>query len=118
MKKTILCFLLAFAGLSLNAQIFVDGKDISSVGNSNYILIYTEIKVKEMADAIIVDYGSEDYKSRDNNYLTDSKGKMLTFKTVVGALNYFDEHGWVFVDFMSDKGFTEIGGRILLKRKE
>lgn len=118
MEKTILCFMLAFVGLSLNAQIYVDGNDIATVANAKYIQFYTEIKVREKADAIIVDYGSENFNTRDKNYLTDSKGMMLIFKTVVGALNYFEEHGWEYKDFLPEKGFTESGGRYLIKRKE
>ncbi|MBI1227312.1 MAG: hypothetical protein GC192_18920 [Bacteroidetes bacterium] len=118
MIKSILCFLLLFVGFSLCAQIYVDGKDIKSVSNSHYIIIHTVIIPRELADAIVVDYGSEDYKSRDDNYLTDSKGKMMTFKTIVGALNYFEDFGWIYEDFMPDKGFSEMGGRFLLKRKE
>ncbi len=116
MKKTFLCFAMLVAAVSLKAQIYVDGKDISTEFTGNYLVINDRGAFGQKGYSIEVDYGKPDFRSREENYLTDSEGQVLNFRTIVGALNYFYENGWEYEDFLPFGGDTR-GGEYLLRRK-
>jgi hypothetical protein len=110
MKKTILCFALALAAISLHGQIYVEGKELSIEFNGKYIEIraINEFGYKDFT--IAVDYGQQKWGTLKFEQLTDAEGRVLRFKNKIAALNYFEQNGWEYLDLNNEVFY-------LLKRK-
>ena len=117
MKKIIITLLFALVGITLNAQIFINGKPLDELFAGKFLEIDSRKVIGEREFNILVNYGQEVWGKRNMDMLTDEKGIALTFNNIVGALNYLDEKGWAYEDFIPWGGDT-MGGVYLVERKE
>ncbi len=117
MKKTIIALLFTFIGISSNAQLFINGKPLDELFSGKYLEINSKKVIGEREYNILVNYGQDEFGKRNLDMLTDENGIALTFKNIIGALNFLDEKGWSYEDFIHFGGEMS-GGVYLLKKKE
>ncbi len=93
MKKILLLFLLASPFLS-KAQ-----TDTTAKPHEQYCMIIATAKLLSTKVTITVDFGQETklFAFKDQR-LKDAEGKVLSFNSVIDALNYMSGQGWIFVN--------------------
>ncbi|MDX2135647.1 MAG: hypothetical protein SFV52_12705 [Saprospiraceae bacterium] len=106
------CILLCSAPAAW-AQLFVEGIRLTENNTSQYIEV-VPLRTQESRFHVVVDYG-QNHRARlsENDFLTDTEGRRLDFRSTTDALNYCYENGWELFEVYV---FDDIR-RFLLKRR-
>lgn len=116
MKKCFVLILTVFIANNMQAQT-VDGKKIEDL-DAAYLQIEPISKgLGGRKISIMVDYGQPNGKLNDRRVL-DEDGDPVIFNSMTDALNFFDKHGYEYIDAVSVPGQ---GGLVLaynLKKKK
>jgi hypothetical protein len=116
MKKLIFTIALAIAGIALHAQVYVNGKDLNELTKGRYLEFETR-RIQGTYDFnLAVNYGQTLRNAKNTDFFTDKEGNNLKFNNIIAALNYLEEQGWVYEDFIS-QSTDFFSGRYLLRRK-
>ncbi len=120
MKKLSILAIVLFSLVSSRAQT-INGVKISEL-KSEYIEIIAQSKMMSKKVSIKVDFGQEIdiWKENKTMQLRDKNGQAIVFNSIVGALNFFAQYNYEFIDAytQTDKN-TEITKRhYLLRRKK
>lgn len=110
MKKAILLFALCAQALLVQAQIFVEGVQLTPENTGQYIELDPIFKANGEC-ALAVDYGQANPRQ---DYVTDANKKRFDFRSLVDGLNYFFANGWELA-IVSTQEST--GRRFFLKRR-
>lgn len=73
------------------------GFDAYSQNKEAYAMIIAKSRPLSHKVAISVDFG-EEKKYFSDARLKDEEGKVIRFNSIVDALNFMNEQGWIFVD--------------------
>ena len=96
MKALLLIFGFVFP-LALNAQIYVNGKNIDGADTDYITLILKDVGFGNNIE-VWVDYGQEEKFSKLRKYeLTDRKGEEVS-SNVSFLLTHFNRNGWEYMD--------------------
>lgn len=82
--------------LSSNPAVAQD--DTKPVRTEEYCMVLATTNMLGTKVTITVDKGQEVKFFRNTGAVKDDEGRLKKFNTVVDALNYMNEDGWVFVD--------------------
>ena len=118
MKKSILTVAMVIAGLAAQAQVVVDGVDITT-SDAKYVELLGVTKLLNPQEvSVIVDYGQDVKWNSRAQTIKGADGKNMSFESMVDALNFFDANGY---DYVSRETIT-IGQQnvyhFLLKRRD
>ncbi|HMX38736.1 MAG TPA: hypothetical protein PK971_06505 [Saprospiraceae bacterium] len=109
MKKTlILCFCLTISVLA-SAQVYVDGVRLEPDNTGNYMEVDPMFRTDGTC-AFRVDYGQAEPRE---DFLSDSFGKTLDFRSLVHGLNFLYSNGWE----LAEATVVGTNRRYLLKRR-
>jgi hypothetical protein len=110
MKKVFILSLLLANGLFAFAQVYVKGIQLTAANTGNYF----EVDPSFLTNGRCIfqaDYGQSEPKE---DYLTDSNGKRVDFRSLVDGLNFLYDNGWEVAQITVQQ---ERGRRFLLKRR-
>ncbi len=110
MKKTILLFVLSAHALLAQAQIFVEGVQLTPDNTGQYIELDPIFKGNGEC-ALVVDYGQANPRQ---DFVTDANKKRFDFRSLVDGLNYFYANGWELAIATTQES---TGRRFFLKRR-
>ena len=114
MKSLFTFILLAFASIKPQAQIYVEGILLDSTNSGMYLEIGTGgVSSPYIID---VDYGQSARPRIGYLRLTNEKREAIKFKSMVGALNFFDKNDWEVVDTITEVTTNSI--KYLLRKKQ
>jgi len=113
MKNLSICILIVFACTTLKAQIYVEGVQLDNTNTGSYIIM----KRGGLGTPFIidVDYGQPQKPVMGYTRLTDENAEAIKFRTIVGALNFFDKNGWEVIDIGIDSDVND--SNYLLRKK-
>ena len=117
MKKYMIATILSLAFLSMHAQLFVEGVELTPENAGKYMVLQVGRGVGSSQIRVIVDYGQAK-RLNERQVLTDSKGETSYFNNMVNALNFFDENGWEVAQVYVVGDPLAQTTNYLLKRKE
>lgn len=92
----ILIFLVSFCQYAKSQQIFVNGQNLSTLKNVNYVTIKAQKTWMATRLSAFLDYGQG--TSEREQEITDANKKSLFFKSKVEIFNLLDKNGWELVD--------------------
>ena len=106
--------------LTLNAQVYVDDVDINASQEIQFIKIKVIDKGAGNVLDVSVDYGQpSSQKGMGKAKLRDSKGGAeMKLNSDIHVLNYFDAHGWKFIDDLDVDSGEGRASAYLMKRKK
>ncbi len=110
MKKTLLLFVLSAHALLAQAQIFIEGVQLTPDNTGQYIELDPIFKSNGEC-AFTVDYGQANPRQ---DYVTDANKKRFDFRSLVDGLNYFYANGWELAIATTQES---TGRRFFLKRR-
>ena len=116
MKKVTLFIAMAFFCLHVSAQVNVDGIDINTKENLEYVEILGVGKLNGQV-VISIDYGQK-RKLFKPSVIKGPDGKNRAFNSMVDALNFFNSNGWEYVNSYAVTIGNSNVYHYLLKRKE
>jgi hypothetical protein len=116
MKRTILFFILLLPFFYANAQINVDGLDVNSEEDLEYIQIVGASRLNGQV-VITIDYGQKS-KLFKPSVIKGPNGKSKVFNSMMGALNFFNSNGWEYINSYAITVGSSNVYHYLLKRKE
>jgi hypothetical protein len=114
MKKSILLFGFLVFALNLKAQIYVEGKLLDEIYQGKYLAIEERGMFGSNGITVVVDFGQRQVPLEWDE-VTDEKGKLLRFNSIVDVLNFFEENGWTYLNFHPLNAENE--AYLMLKRK-
>lgn len=98
MKKSIIMFCMIVLSLTANAQGLSDSTQVN-IGQPTTVKYYAEIVYTDISapvkKTIKVDFGEDSILGVRYPTFKDKNGKAKQFKTVVDALNFMSQRGWV-----------------------
>lgn len=113
---TVVLILITWGSFSLNAQT-VDGVSLSDT-NAAYLQILIQSKVFSKKVTVEVDFGQDTSNARVNgSQVSDLRGKVIEFNSVVDALNFFDQLGYEFIESNRSHSERIEVNQYLLRRK-
>jgi hypothetical protein len=92
----ILIVLVSFCPYAKSQQIFVNGQNLSTLKNVNYVTIKAQKTWMATRLSAFLDYGQG--TSEREQEITDASKKSLFFKSKVEIFNLLDKNGWELVD--------------------
>ncbi|PKR80451.1 hypothetical protein CW751_09875 [Brumimicrobium salinarum] len=95
MKKLITICILAFAITTAQSQT-VNDVPLNEI-DVEYIQIVGTSKLFKNEVTIQIDFGQENKFFRDNTRVKDENGKLLSFNSMIDALNFMSHNGYEFV---------------------
>lgn len=113
---TVVLILITWGSFSLNAQT-VDGVSLSET-HAAYLQILIQSKVFSKKVTVEVDFGQDTSNARVNgSQVSDLRGKVIEFNSVVDALNFFDQLGYEFIESNRSHSERIEVNQYLLRRK-
>ena len=98
-------YIYAQEGVEQEYSIMVADVDIMQLEGLEYIEIVGQQKVLSLKYNIVVEYGqknftfkSQDIRDMSKGSFNNGTGRRLAFNGMIDALNYFDSHGWEYVN--------------------
>tara|TARA_R110000803_G_C11733625_1_gene290000 strand:- start:116 stop:472 length:357 start_codon:yes stop_codon:yes gene_type:complete len=118
MKKVFLTVAMMVAGLVTQAQVMVDGVDITTT-DAKYVELLGVAKLLNPQEVkVIVDYGQDVKWNSKMQIIKGSDGKVRSFESMVDALNYFDRNGFEYVSRETIAIGNQNVYHFLLKRRD
>jgi hypothetical protein len=96
MKKLLIILFVALAYQTKAQQIFVNGQNLSTLKNVNYITVKAQKTWMATRLSAFLDYGQG--TSDREQEMTDANKKSMFFKSRVELFNLLDKNGWDLVD--------------------
>jgi len=98
MKRILLVWALALSSLAAKAQVIVDGVDINTKADIEYIeIVGTQVGVFTRKIVVVVDYGQK-FEFGEAQTITGADGKPAKFLGITDALNFMVHNGWEYVN--------------------
>jgi len=97
MKKSILTVAMVIAGLVAQAQVVVDGVDITTTDVQYLQLVGTTKLLNPNEVTINVDYGQDLKWNSPRQVIKGPDGKNMSFESMVDALNFMYKNGFEFI---------------------
>ena len=96
MKKGLIILLLVLCYQTKAQQIFVNGQNLTTIKNVNYVTIKAQKTWMATRLSAFLDYGQG--TSEREQEMTDANKKSMFFKSRVDIFNLLDRNGWELVD--------------------
>lgn len=96
MKKGLIILLLVLCYQTKAQQIFVNGQNLATLKNVNYITVKAQKTWMATRLSAFLDYGQG--TSEREQEMTDANKKSMFFKSRVDIFNLLDRNGWELVD--------------------
>jgi hypothetical protein len=96
MRKGLIILLLVFCYQLKAQQIFVNGQNLSTLKNINYVTVKAQKTWMATRLSAFLDYGQG--TSEREQEITDANKKSMFFKSRVEIFNLLDKNGWDLVD--------------------
>jgi hypothetical protein len=95
--KNIILLALMLAPFIASAQVVVNGTDINSQPDVEYVQLVGVNKPFSDKVIVSIDYG-QDAKMFESQAIKGPDGKPVNFNSMVSALNFMVENGWMYVN--------------------
>lgn len=110
MKNLLLLACLFLSNLAYS-QVIVEGVNINEKEDVKICQIVASGKFFSNKVTITIDYGQfVKWGSAKGTKVRDANGKMTTFNSVMGAVNYMENNGWQYLDAYTVSIPTGMGG--------
>ncbi len=122
MRRFILSLVFVFVALCSFPQIYLEGKNIDQIVNTNYILIHMVNPFSRTYAIYHLPKNTVILKTK-RLYVTDEEGKPMVFNTFAEVIDFFEQNGWVYREIVyqfkgSFEGFSEPSIYVLFQRAE
>jgi hypothetical protein len=115
-KILIIIFLMVLSYQTKAQQIFVNGQNLSTLKNINYITIKAQKTWMATRLSAFLDYGQG--TSEREQEITDANKKSMFFKSRVEIFNLLDKNGWDLVDTYEETKDGKVFVQHIFRRKK
>ncbi len=115
-KILIIIFSTALCYQTKAQQIFVNGQNLSTINNVNYITIKAQKTWMATRLSAFLDYGQG--TSEREQEITDANKKSMFFKSRVELFNLLDKNGWDLIDTYEETKDGKVFVLHIFKRKK
>ncbi|MCU0470806.1 MAG: hypothetical protein MUF58_19645 [Arcicella sp.] len=116
MKKGLIVLLLVLSYPSKAQQIFVNGQNLTTIKNVNYITVKAQKTWMATRLSAFLDYGQG--TSEREQEITDANKKSMFFKSKVDIFNLLDRNGWELVDTYEESKDGKVYTLHVFRRKK
>jgi hypothetical protein len=116
MRKLLIIFFVAFAFQTKAQQIFVNGQNLSTLKNINYVTVKAQKTWMATRLSAFLDYGQG--TSDREQEITDVNKKSMFFKSRVELFNLMDKNGWDLVDTYEESKDGKVFVLHIFRRKK
>jgi hypothetical protein len=116
MKKGLIVLLLVLSYQSKAQQIFVNGQNLTTIKNVNYITVKAQKTWMATRLSAFLDYGQG--TSEREQEITDANKKSMFFKSKVDIFNLLDRNGWELVDTYEESKDGKVYTLHVFRRKK
>jgi hypothetical protein len=116
MKKLLIILFVAIACQTNAQQIFVNGQNLNTLKNVNYITVKAQKTWMATRLSAFLDYGQG--TSDREQEITDANKKSMFFKSRVELFNLLDKNGWDLVDTYEESKDGKVFVLHIFRRKK